>query len=86
MKSNPPLRLKLSEAVSKTVPMCDLVFSSERRAEVKLPASSEDICGAKRDSSGAGFGLSFGSADRSRDFTPTTPDSGQEVKIYFFKF
>ena len=64
----------------------DLVFLLDCRAEVKLSAVSEAIWGVKWAGSGAGFGLPFGSLGRSRDFTPATPDFGQEVKIYFFKF
>ena len=62
------------------------VFFSDYRAKVKLPAVSEAIWGVKWAGSGARFGLSPGLPGRSRDFTPATPDFGQEVKIYFFKF
>ena len=68
------------------VPVPDLVFLTDYRAEVKLSAASKAIWGVKWAGSGARFGLSFGSLDRSRDFTPATPDFGQEVKIYFFNF
>ena len=78
--------LRPSGASGGPVPVPDLVFLPDYRAEVKLSAASEGIWDARRDGSGAGFGLPFRLPGRSRDFTPTTPDFGQEVKIYFFKF
>ena len=66
--------------------MPDLVFLQGYQAEVKLSVVSEAIWGVKWVGSGARFGLSPGLPGRSRDFTPVTPDFGQEVKIYFFKF
>ena len=60
------MRLSPSGTPSGTVLIPDLVFLPDRRAEVKLSAASEAICGARRDDSGARFGLSSGSLDRSQ--------------------
>ena len=74
------MRLKPHESIGVTVLMPDLVFLADCRAEVRLSAASEATRVGWGDGSGAGFGLSFKLVGRSRDFTPTTPDFGHEVK------